>query len=210
MPVRIGRGVAQAALLQRGGDDPVVVGGADVEVQRPVLVERSARPRRRAARPRPAARPRRSVPTSATSYGAVPLIRSTLAVSRSVTIASPSGRKASPHGASSPVAIVSTTCGSRGGLGRRRVGRRRTVGRLRRSTGDSDGDEVEGVSSTYDGARCRPASSRPARAPGRATAAAAVRRAPSRQPTRSRNSSSSWCTCSGCSIWMKCEPRSST
>ena len=32
-------GVAQAALVQGGGDDPVVVGAADVEEERPVLVE---------------------------------------------------------------------------------------------------------------------------------------------------------------------------
>ena len=36
---------------------------------------------------------------------------STFAESRSVTTASPLGRKASPHGTSSPVAIVSTTWG---------------------------------------------------------------------------------------------------
>ena len=50
------------------------------------------------------------VPTSLTSYDGL-VSSSTLVVSRSVTIASPLGRKPMPQGAASPVAIVSTTFG---------------------------------------------------------------------------------------------------
>ena len=50
------------------------------------------------------------VPISLTSYDGL-ASSSTLVVSRSVTIASPLGRNPMPHGAASPVAIVSTTFG---------------------------------------------------------------------------------------------------
>src|SRR6478735_11097799 len=50
------------------------------------------------------------VPIVVTSYAGL-ASSSTFVVSRSVTIASPFGRKPMPHGAASPVAIVPTTFG---------------------------------------------------------------------------------------------------
>ena len=97
------------------GDDPVVVGAADVEVQRVVRVERRRDRDARAARPRPAVRPRRWCRPRSTAWSA-PGDREHPAESRSVTTASPSGRNASPHGTSRPVAIVSTTSGGPGAV----------------------------------------------------------------------------------------------